>query len=226
MFVSRLNSFLSNVTTRLYKEDLYKSIMALNIPVVLVSTLSYRHVLPYVKVDDYQAAYSATCYLIENGHKDIAIISGPRWDSIAGVTRLNGYIQALRDNNIPINQNLIVEKGFSFKDGVEGMEELFNKKEKFTAVFAVSDNCAVGALYIAHKLGIKIPEEISIIGYDNTNIAEMSYPPLTTVGQPFYEMGKKAVEILIRKITSNEKAESLIMPFEIIERQTVRNLYK
>ena len=208
------------------REDLYKDIMELNIPIVLVSTLSYRHMIPYVKVDDYQAAYSATNYLIKNGHKDIAIISGPRYDSIAGITRINGYVQALRDNDIEVNPNLIVEKGFGFNDGVEGMEELLNRKEKFTAIFAVSDNCAVGALSIAHKQGIKIPDDISIIGYDNTNIAEMSYPPLTTVGQPFYEMGRKAVEMLIKKITSNEKAESVIMPFEIIERDTVRNLYE
>lgn len=206
------------------KDNLCKQIIESHIPTVLVSTLSYRYSLPYVKVDDYQAAYCATSYLIENGHKEIAIIGGSHDDPIAGAPRLNGFKQALKDNNIPIKENLIKEKGFSFKEGVEGMEELLKENEKFTAVFACSDDSAVGALSVAHKRGIKIPDDISIIGYDNTSIAEMSYPPLTTVGQPLYEMGKKSAEMLIKKIASSEKVESIIMPFEIVERETVKKL--
>ncbi|WP_315068826.1 LacI family DNA-binding transcriptional regulator [uncultured Clostridium sp.] len=206
------------------EENLCKQIIDSNIPTVLVSALSYRYSLPYVKVDDYQAAYSATCYLIENGHKEIAIIAGPSEDPIAGTPRLNGFLQALRDHRISVNDKLIKKKGFGFMDGVEGMEELFKNNEKFTAVFAVSDDCAVGALSVAHKRGLKVPDDISIIGYDNTNIAEMSYPPLTTVAQPLYNMGEKSVEMLIKRISSNEKVESIIMPFEIIERETVRKI--
>ncbi|AQR97434.1 LacI family DNA-binding transcriptional regulator [Clostridium saccharoperbutylacetonicum] len=205
-------------------DTLCKRIIDSHIPTVLVSGLSYKYSLPYVKVDDYQASYSATTYLIENGHKEIAIISGPTEDPIAGVPRLNGFLQALRDNNIPVKKNLIKEKGFSFIDGVEGMNELLKTGEKFTAVFAVSDDCAVGALSVAHKNGLKVPDDISIIGYDNTNIAEMSYPPLTTVAQPLYDMGKKSVEMLIKRISYNEKVESIIMPFEIIERETVKKI--
>lgn len=138
--------------------------------------------------------------------------------------RLNGFLQALRDNNISIKKNLIKEKGFGFIDGVEGMNELLKTGEKFTAVFAASDDCAVGALSVAHKNGLKVPDDLSIVGYDNTNIAEMSYPPLTTVAQPLYDMGKKSVEMLIKRISHNEKVESIIMPFEIIERETVKKI--
>lgn len=71
---------------------------------------------------------------------------------------------------------------------------------------------------------LKVPDDLSIVGYDNTNIAEMSYPPLTTVAQPLYDMGKKSVEMLIKRISYNEKVESIIMPFEIIERETVKKI--
>lgn len=206
------------------KDEFCKKIIESHIPTIFVSTLSYRYSLPYVKVDDYQAAYSATCYLIENGHREIAMLGGPKEDTIAEVPRLNGFIQALKDNNIPIKENLIKEKGFSFSEGVEGMEELLKENEKFTAIFACCDDSAVGALTVAHKRGIKVPDDISIIGYDNTNVAEMAYPALTTVGQPLYEMGKKSVEMLIRRISLNEKVESIIMPFEIVERETVKKI--
>lgn len=206
------------------KDDLYEQVVESNIPTVLVSSLSYRYSLPYVKVDDYQAAYSATLYLIENGHKEIAVIAGKNDDFIAGVPRVNGFLQALKDNNLHVKKKLIQERGFSFSDGVEGMKELLKAKEKFTAVFAASDDSAVGALSVAHAKGLKVPEDISIIGYDNTNIAQMSYPPLTTVGQPLYEMGKKSVEMLLKRISSNEKVESIIMPFEIVKRETVKKM--
>lgn len=206
------------------REELYKMIVESNIPSVLVSSLSYRYSLPYVKVDDYQAAYCATCYLIEHGHKDIAMIGGLRKDPIAGAPRLNGFLQALKDNNIPVKENLIKEKGFSFNDGVIGMEELLDEKENFTAIFATCDDTAVGAVSVAHRRGLKIPDDISIVGYDNTNIAEMCYPPLTTLAQPLYEMGQKSVEMLFKRISSKEEVESRIMPFKIVERETVKKI--
>lgn len=206
------------------REDLCKMIVESNIPSVLVSALSYRYSLPYVKVDDYQAAYCATCYLIENGHKDIAMIGGLREDPIAGAPRLNGFLQALKDNNISVREDLIKEKGFSFNDGVIGMEELLMEKEKFTAIFATCDDAAIGAMSVAHRRGLRIPDDISIIGYDNTNIAEMSYPPLTTLAQPLYEMGQKSFEMLLKKLSSNEEVESRIMPFKIVERETIKRI--
>ena len=206
------------------EEDFGKKIIECDIPSILVSTLSYGFDLPYIKVDDYKASYAATCYLIENGHKQIAMIGGNKEEPIAGVSRLNGYIQALKDNNIPIRENFIKHNGYSFKDGIISMNELLNENEKFTAIFATSDDIAVGALSVAHEKGIRVPEDISIIGYDNTKVSEMSYPALTTVGQPLYEMGRKSIEMLVNNITLNEKFKSIIMPFEIIERETVKKI--
>lgn len=201
-----------------------KKIVESNIPSILVSTLSYRYSIPYVKVDDYQASYAGTCYLIENGHRNIALLGGKSEDPIAGAPRLAGFIQALKDNGLSVNENFIKHNGFSFKDGITSMEELLKEKESATAIFATCDEIAIGALTVAHRKGIKVPEDISIIGYDNTFVSEMCYPTLTTIGQPLYQMGQKSVEMLIKKINQNTEIESVIMPFEIIERETVRKV--
>ena len=104
------------------------------------------------------------------------------------------------------------------------MKELLNENKKFTAIFASCDDIALGVMFIAHKRGISIPKDLSIIGYDNTKMSEMVYPPLTTVAQPSYEMGQKSVEMLITTLTTDKKCENIIMPFEIIKRETVKKL--
>jgi LacI family transcriptional regulator len=206
------------------KHQYEKDIVNSNIPCVLVSTFSQNFALPYIKVDDFKAAYAATNYLIENGHKEIAMIAGSSDDPVAGVPRLEGYIQALKDNNIEINHNIIKKSNFSFEEGKYFMEMLLNEKEKFTALFAACDDLAAGAISTANERGLSIPKDLSIIGYDNTRISEMCYPPLTTIAQPFYEMGQKSVELLFKIISTGKNTESLVMNFELIERKSVRNI--
>lgn len=213
------------IVCSLSPNDMYdKDIVDTEIPCILVSTFSPRFPIPYIKVDDFQASYAATSYLIEHGHTKIAMLGGEEEDPIAGIPRLQGYRRALEEHKLPINEGLIKYAGFNFEDGKSSMEVLLNESKKFTAIFATCDDIAVGAMFIAHKMGISIPEDLSIIGYDNTKASEMSYPPLTTVAQPSYEMGQKSVEMLIKTLTTNKKSESIIMPFEIIERESVKEL--
>lgn len=213
------------IVCSLSPKDIYdKDIVDAKIPCILLSTFSPRFPIPYIKVDDFQASYAATRYLIDNGHTKIAMIGGEKEDPIAGLPRLEGYMQALKENNIPINESLIKHDSFSFDGGKKSMEALLSEDEKFTAIFASCDDSAVGAMSIARKNGISIPEDLSIIGYDNTKVAEMAYPPLTTIDQPAYDMGQKSVQMLIKTITTGKKGESIIMPFEIIERDTVKKL--
>lgn len=206
------------------EKSLIENIVKVNIPVVLISTMYSGYSIPYIKVDDYKASYAAVEYLIKMGHRDIAMLGGNPLDPIAGIPRLQAFIDALRNNKLKVRENLIKHNGFSFQDGVKSMEELLKEKDKFTAIFAACDEIAVGAISVAHKRGLKIPEDISIIGYDGTQVAEMCYPPLTTLVQPFYNMGKKASDILIKKMNSDMDIESLIMDFTIAERDTVRSL--
>lgn len=203
--------------------EYYKKLESIKVPVVLVATESYQYHLPFVKVDDRHAAYTATSYLIKNGHTNIGMISGNKEDPIAGLPRIEGYKQALTANGLNVDDdNMVFSKGFSFEDGLANLPILLRKVPDLTAIFAASDSIAMGAISAAYKLGIRIPDDISIIGYDNLPIAEMSIPPLTTVAQPLEKMGKVAANMLFSMMESGQIAESRIMPHSIVERESVR----
>ena len=202
--------------------DLYEeALVAMKIPVVLVLTVSSHLHIPHIKLDDRRAAYDATEYLIERGHKIIGMISGAENDQIAGLPRIEGYRQALADNSLTVSEDRIVYGDFAYRSGMTCMERLFERCPDITAVFATSDEMAVGVLSWAYKKGVRVPDELSVIGYDDTQDAEMAIPPLTTVRQPVYEMGQGAVEMLF---SGKERAESVIMPHRIVERDSVRRI--
>ncbi len=205
-------------------EEYYGFIQAAGIPTVLVATYSYRYPLPYVKVDDRQAAYLAVQHLLQRGHRQIAMISGTKSDPIAGVPRIEGYKQALSDYGADFSEDQLVYGDFHFASGYAAMERLIAGKSRVTAVFAASDEMAAGALSAAYRHNIKVPDQLSIIGYDNTPLAEMTAPPLTTVSQPLLEMGRLAAEMLFEQIKSGKNPENRIVPSRVIERYSVRSL--
>lgn len=206
------------------KKEYYDVMQAMEIPVVLVSTKADYASVPYVKVDDQQAAYDAVEYLIVNGHREIAMIGGSKKDEVAGTPRIKGYQKALEHNGIPFREHYLAYGNFNFHDGCVAMESLLQTAPEATAVFVASDEMAIGVLTVAAKHGLKVPEDLSIIGYDNLKLAEMVVPPLTTMNQPLYEMGKSAAEKLIYMINSGHVADSTIVPHRVVERQTVRRL--
>ncbi|WP_117170245.1 LacI family DNA-binding transcriptional regulator [Paraliobacillus sediminis] len=212
-------------TSGVLKEDYYQLIKDTDIPMVLLATESYEFPVPYVKVNDHHAAYSATEYLINKGHRKIGMISGDKEDMIAGQPRINGFMQAMQAHELPVKDEWVVsENGFSFKDGVNGFSKLIHQLDDITAVFAASDEIALGVLSAAYKMNIKVPDQLSVIGYDNLKIAEMSIPPLTSIAQPLVEMGKKATEMVFEMMDKKRGVESRIFPHEIVERQSVREL--
>lgn len=195
-----------------------------NIPSILVSTLSYNYTIPYVKVDDYKAEYEATNYLIKKGHRNIAFLSGPISDVVAGMPRLQGYKQALEDNHIEFREDLVAYTSFSFETGISAFKEILSRKVDFTAVVACSDDVAAATLSVGYKHGMTVPRDFSVIGFDNTRISEMTVPPITTISQPLYEMGTIAFNMLLYEIETGVKPKSQIIPFEIVERQSVKKL--
>lgn len=208
------------------KKEYYKIFEEMKIPVVLVSTASTQYDLPYVRVNDYEGAFKATEYLIEKGHEEIGMIGGSYQDPIAGIPRMQGFKDALQKHGLPFSDDhLTTNEGYRFQNGKESLPLLLKKLPNMTALFAASDEMAIGAMSAAHQLGVKVPEELSIIGYDNLKIAEMCYPALTTVSQPLKDMGQTAGEILVNLIKGEKKeAESRYMPFSIVERQSVSDL--
>ena len=204
------------------KEEIDKLITNSKIPCVLVSTLSFKYPIPYIKVDDYKASYAAVSYLINMGHKKIACLAGSEDDIVAGIPRLKGYKDALLDNGLHIDESLIRYSRFSYKTGLKEAKTLFGSTEKFTAIAACCDEVAVAAMSAAYEMGLSVPDDVSVIGYDNTSTAEMAIPQLTSVAQPLYEMGEKSFLMLRSIIEKGTKVENVIMPFKIIKRATVK----
>jgi LacI family transcriptional regulator len=211
-------------SSEILKKEYYDTLQAMKVPVVLVSSKTDFASVPYVKVDDRQAAYDAVKYLIDKGHREIAMMSGPKSDPIAGAPRIEGYRQALEDHGIPFRDNYVVDGSFVFDKGCLAMEELLKQTQGVTAIFAAGDEMAIGILSVAAKHGISVPDQLSVIGYDNLKLSEMVLPPLSTVHQPLYEMGKLAVEKLIYMVESGNVANSSIVQHKIVERQTVATL--
>ena len=173
--------------------------------------------------DHYQAGYIAGKYIIDHGHKDIAYITG--WfDTSDANERHNGFLDALNDNNLSIHKNLIYRGDYTFKKGFEGANYLFNQKESFTALFCANDQSAMSAISALSSRGVKIPEDISVLGYDNMNIASYTNPPLTTINVPTQKMAVSAVRKLINLCYGAELEVDYDFDIELIERKSVLNL--
>lgn len=208
--------------------EYYEYVRERKMPIVLTAAESPDYPLSFIKVDDFKASYDAVSYLIAKGHKKIGMISAnPQvHPTAAGKSRLEGYKKALQDAALKIeDQRIVFCDGFIFPIGRNKFKELIEMAPDITAVFASSDDLAVGALNMAYELGIQVPEEVSIIGYDNIPITEMVWPPLATVSQPLKNMGYESTKELMKKIEDPKKeANHRYIAHEIIERKSVADL--
>ncbi|CUS27051.1 HTH-type transcriptional repressor PurR2 [Paucilactobacillus oligofermentans DSM 15707 = LMG 22743] len=172
---------------------------------------------PSITINNYQAAYQATQFIIEHGHRQIALVGVKKDDLQTGYNRIDGYSKALMDHKITIDQNLIIDGDFSFDSGRKSFETLLKLPKMPTAVFAASDDTAAGIISGAYEHDYNIAGELSIMGFDNSKISEMITPQLTTVVQPFYEMG----ELAVKEILDSKPEASVVLPVNIIDRGSV-----
>lgn len=174
-----------------------------------------------VTVEDYQGAYNATEYLIKKGYKNIAHVGGSEGLLISR-ERYNGYREAIKDNNLVFEEKYTIFSGFQEEDGVKGMEYLLKQEIIPDAVLAVNDPVALGIYEVIKKKGLKIPDDIAVIGFSNNPISAIIDPPLTTVEQPAYEIGKQAAIILFDQIKNKTyKSVNKILKTKLIERNSV-----
>ena len=193
----------------------------LNIRIIRVGPNDIDDENTTVKINDYAAAFEATQHLIDKGHRKIAFIRGLE-DQNATHERFRGYQDALIKADIEIDSSLILPGSFNFESGMDAGEKIAHMKDRPTAVFAANDDMAAGVVVAAHKNNIKIPEDISIIGFDDSEMAEKIWPPLTTIRQPRIEFGERASEILISQIgkQGSKVSKTELMEYELILRSS------
>lgn len=189
-------------------------------PIVIASETFPGLDLPTAKVDNVAASTEAVRYLIEAGHREIVHIAGPRPESLAE-ERLSGYRQALTDAGIADDENRIVCGDYSIEAGREAVRHLLAQKTKFTAIFAASDQMAIGAISELKQNGLSVPADISVVGFDDIIFANAFDPPLTTVRQPRREMGRRAMELMIRRLDGNKFNDVVQLETELVIRGSV-----
>jgi LacI family transcriptional regulator len=153
------------------------------------------------------------------------MISGSAVDKESGAYRIQGYKKALNDNNLEIKEDLIVEGNFKLASGIRAMNKLLQINKNITAVFAASDEMGVGAIKAIKKAGLKVPHDISVIGFDNNIISLASEPELTTISQPEEKLGQQAMEMLYKVIKEQPlTAHKIYLPCQLIKRNSVQSI--
>ncbi|MBU5358903.1 LacI family transcriptional regulator [Enterococcus gallinarum] len=193
-----------------------------NIPCVLLSADTVKGDIPFVKVNDEQAIADATSYLIKRGSQKLALIGVNPSDRIAGKARIKGFKKTLIHHQLIYSDTDIYFGDYGFDSGKKNMEEIIQSGVCYDGIVSASDETALGVMSACSEAGIKIPEELSVIGYDNSLTARMSTPALTTVSQPFHEMGSEAIDMLIQLVEKGGNVESKIVKHEIIIRNSVK----
>ena len=171
------------------------------LPLVMIEDQEAPGNIPWVGIDNISSAYTATNHLIELGHRRIAHILGPQHYHCV-IERYQGYRQALEDAGITPDPALLLQGRFEPASGRQCAAELFSRdrSEWPSAIFVSNDQMAYGVLEVAEQRGIRVPEDIAIVGFDDNILSAHMRPPLTTIRQPFFEMGRTAVEILLNTI--------------------------
>lgn len=189
-----------------------------SLPVVILGRPFEPEGFNYIDVDNLNAAVTATRHLIGIGYKRIAHITGSKHSTVT-IDRLTGYKKALTDAGREIDPAIIAEGDFTERSGYEAMQKLLPARPD--AVFAASDVMAVGAIRAIFEAGLRVPEDIAMVGFDDVPIANLTHVPLTTIRQPIAQMGMKAVEFLIDLIANGSTPHrSVILNTELIVRES------
>ncbi len=227
--IMNTNAFISNhvagllvsISQTTVSSDHFKRFMELGGKLVFFDRVCDDLPASQVIVDDYGGAFAAMEYLIGKGYKRIAHLGGTKNLSISKM-RYQGYVDALKKHGLPFNDDYVFWGGLHEQNGAEGMNQFLALSEMPDAIFAVNDPVALGAYEVIKSHGLTIPQDIAVVGFSNNPISTFLSPPLTTVEQPAYEMGKKAAHLLLEQINQKKTSERTIhkeiLPVRLIVR--------
>ena len=196
----------------------------LAIPTVVAASPHTGMNVSAVSINDEQAAYEMTRHIIELGHRRIGFIAGNPNQSATDL-RLTGYQKALRDFKLTVNPQLIAQGQFSYRTGLEAATKLLSLASPPTAIFASNDDMAAATVAVAHRLGLNVPQQLTVCGFDDSLMATTIWPELTTIHQPIIEMSRTAVKLLVEKIRAarndqEPESEHLVLDFTFMKRES------
>jgi LacI family repressor for deo operon, udp, cdd, tsx, nupC, and nupG len=201
-------------------ENVLVSELNQNYPVIQCGESTVSESIPYVAIDDELAAYRAVKYLLAIGHTRVALITSNENFRYA-MLRQAGYEKALKEAKVPLSNDYIVNGVVDYEGGRQAMISLLALNKPPTAVFAIGDVMAIGALKAVREAGLQVPSDMAVIGFDNIPFSNMTNPTLTTIAQPMYDMGCNAAHMLIRKLTNKTAPiKSIILPHVLIIRES------
>ncbi|KYG91467.1 catabolite control protein A [Metasolibacillus sp. FSL H7-0170] len=203
--------------------SIQQAIKASPVPIVLAGSVDEQQEAASVNIDYYEAAYEAVNILLKNGHKRISFVSGPLDYTINGIYKLAAYKQALQDANIELDEQLIIAGDSIYDDGIAAYEELTAIAVPPTAYFAGSDELAIGIIHAAQDAGKQVPNDIEVISFENSKLARMVRPQLSSVALPLYDIGAVAMRLLTKIMNKEEVAEqTVVLPYHMEIRSSTK----
>ena len=217
----RVDGILMNSVAALNQED-QKKLAECGVPIVLLNRSVASRAFSTVSADNEAGGVLAAQHLLKLGHSEIAHITGPRQHGNLS-DRTRGFVETLTAGRRPVSP-VVLHGAFNFEGGRDLTAKALEQHPEITAIFAANDVMAFGAVRAILDRGMRIPEDVSLIGFDNIEFSSIIHPPLTTIHQPKYELGQAAVEILLRLARNKTRRtpESRVLGVELIERQSCR----
>lgn len=220
MFSNRVDGLIISIAMQTNTFDHLKIFSKKNIPLVFFDRVVPEIDTDKIVVDDFAGGFRVTQHLIDQGYHRIGHLAGSQ-NLMTYFDRKNGYIEALRKNGIPYDESLVIINSLTSEEGVSAIQQLMNLKNPPDAIFCGNDTTALSAMIYLRDKGIRIPQDIGIVGFSNEPFSKVVSPSISTIAQPGFEMGQKAAELLLRQIETKERTfQTIILPTELIIRES------
>ncbi|MDQ0150188.1 LacI family DNA-binding transcriptional regulator [Eubacterium multiforme] len=205
------------------QDEILDLINELDLKTVLVETKDKEGKLPSVTIDNIEAAYEGTKYLLDKGLKNLAFVGVKKDEINAWSDRYVGFEKALDEAGLSVDNELIYLSDLKVKSGYKAAENFIKSSNKVEGIICATDELAMGVINGLRDNGVRVPEDVSVVGFNNNFLGEVFYPKLTTVSQPSYDMGSVAMRILIKLLNKQELEQAhYVLPHGIVERNSVK----
>ncbi len=222
LFSNRVDGLILSIGMQTTKFAHLKLFSERKVPLVFFDRIVDEIDAHKISVDDFRGGYKATKHLIEQGAKKIAHVGGPLNLKIYQ-SRLDGYFEAMKEAGLEVDSRMLIHNSLTRVDGTNAIKKLISNPVRPDAIFCGNDTTALSAIIYLKETGIKVPDDMLIVGFSNEPFSEVVTPSISTIRQPGFEMGKKAAELIIEQIKQKDKPEDfqkIVMPTELIIRQS------